>query len=192
MAAFFADSCGLLSFKYLWTIGNSKITCIVHYVVVVVCFHLSIFEPLETVRPLPELHSICCGLLSFKYLWTIGNSLFFPDNEPDQVVVCFHLSIFEPLETVNNNRHRIITRCGLLSFKYLWTIGNSKMKEDERKPIVVVCFHLSIFEPLETVAPSLPSVTISCGLLSFKYLWTIGNSSYWCKEDEKRLWSAFI
>ena len=35
---------------------------------------------------------------------------------------------------------------------------------------VVVCFHLSIFEPLETVLNRIPFSWLSCGLLSFKYL----------------------
>ena len=36
--------------------------------------------------------------------------------------------------------------------------------------VVVVCFHLSIFEPLETVLIDKPGKVIRCGLLSFKYL----------------------
>ena len=67
---------------------------------VVVCFHLSIFEPLETVGSGAPQTKQGCGLLSFKYLWTIGNSIFFIIQEHIAVVVCFHLSIFEPLETV--------------------------------------------------------------------------------------------
>ena len=36
--------------------------------------------------------------------------------------------------------------------------------------LVVVCFHLSIFEPLETVLVLWFPITVRCGLLSFKYL----------------------
>ena len=68
---------------------------------VVVCFHLSIFEPLETVAAAIAKVRAGCGLLSFKYLWTIGNSWRTKANYVEQVVVCFHLSIFEPLETVS-------------------------------------------------------------------------------------------
>ena len=70
-------------------------------------------------------------------------------NNP--VVVCFHLSIFEPLETVAAAIAKVRAGCGLLSFKYLWTIGNSAAPAKSKSTRVVVCFHLSIFEPLETV-----------------------------------------
>ena len=42
----------------------------------------------------------CCDLLSFSYLWTIGNSPYHQGRYPLLVVICFHFSIFEPLETV--------------------------------------------------------------------------------------------
>ena len=41
-----------------------------------------------------------CDLLSFKYFKTIVNSYHHAACRPRPVVICFHLSIFEPLETV--------------------------------------------------------------------------------------------
>lgn len=43
-----------------------------------------------------------CDLLSFKYFKTIVNSYHHAACRPRPVVICFHLSIFEPLETVDS------------------------------------------------------------------------------------------
>ena len=58
------------------------------------------------------------------------------------VVICFHFSIFEPLETADSE-------------------GN--VHPDG----VVICFHFSIFEPLETAFQHITSKSNSCDLLSF-------------------------
>ena len=58
---------------------------------VVICFHFSIFEPLETTYTVEG--------------FTAGS-----------VVICFHFSIFEPLETTLCYYYLLSLRCDLLSF----------------------------------------------------------------------------
>ena len=57
-----------------------------------------------------------------------------------QVVICFQISIFEPLETIG-------------------TVGSP------REP-VVICFQISIFEPLETICGTQDEGRDRCDLLS--------------------------
>ena len=57
-----------------------------------------------------------------------------------QVVICFQISIFEPLETIGTLAGRGVT--------------------------VVICFQISIFEPLETIASGVGMPSKSCDLLS--------------------------
>ena len=158
-----------------------------------ICFHFRIFEPLETVAMLVELPSKGCDLLSFFYLWTIGNSKISLPGVVYCVVICFHFSIFEPLETVLGTFSQTVCElwfafilvslnhwkqfkgwqinmklsCDLLSFHYLWTIGNSVFYSEKGYLNVVICFHFSIFEPLETVNTLTVGLLASCDLLSF-------------------------
>ena len=58
------------------------------------------------------------------------------------VVICFHFSIFEPLETADS----------------------ATVKAYDS---VVICFHFSIFEPLETALQNISDEDCCCDLLSF-------------------------
>ena len=69
------------------------------------------------------------------------------------VVICFHFSIFEPLETATKTR--------ILMWHWLWfafiLVSLNHWKQLDRRgrelEKVVICFHFSIFEPLETAKP---------------------------------------
>ena len=91
--------CDLLSFAYLWTIGNSKPSASYSLTAVVICFHFSIFEPLETAFLWA---SILGTMLWFAFILVSLNHWKQPHNMHVMniaVVICFHFSIFEPLET---------------------------------------------------------------------------------------------
>ena len=82
---------------------------------VVICFQISIFEPLETTKSL-ELIEVKELWFAFKLVslnhWrqptSWNNSLF-------SVVICFQISIFEPLETTTANKCTTNQSCDLLS-----------------------------------------------------------------------------
>ena len=66
------------------------------------------------------------------------------------VVICFHFSIFEPLETASKggdiNHFKLWFAFILVSLNH-W---KQPWKDGLRIYYVVICFHFSIFEPLET------------------------------------------
>ena len=69
---------------------------------VVICFQISIFEPLETTMerywvPLPQLW-FAFKLVSLNH-WKQPTDIF---ELMETVVICFQISIFEPLETTVN------------------------------------------------------------------------------------------
>ena len=108
-----------------------------------------------------------CDLLSFAYLWTIGNSKPSASYSLTAVVICFHFSIFEPLETAKRFQINSITR---LWFAFiLVSLNHWKQLLRTLKVLVtvVICFHFSIFEPLET-------------------------AFFLCSSCHNRLWFAFI
>ena len=63
------------------------------------------------------------------------------DSDQPLVVICFQISIFEPLNTAHY------------------------AKEDVEEP-VVICFQISIFEPLNTAPLRTKSIRSGCDLLS--------------------------
>ena len=117
---------------------------------VVICFQISIFEPLETTS---------------RERWDSGVMLWFAfklvslnhwkqqkSKHPihQLVVICFQISIFEPLETtlpVNNWMYKQLW----FAFK-LVSLNHWKQLQINlsRLGCVVICFQISIFEPLET------------------------------------------
>ena len=123
---------------------------IIKLCIVVICFQISIFEPLETAWPcklsLKDPLWFAFKLVSLNHwkqplftwgLWCI-------------VVICFQISIFEPLETA-----------GLrvwMGFWQLWFAFKLVSLNHWKQLIycstwcqtVVICFQISIFEPLET------------------------------------------
>ena len=66
------------------------------------------------------------------------------------VVICFQISIFEPLETTRSSG-RTSTRPLWFAFK-LVSLNHWKQLDSvgDEGTIVVICFQISIFEPLET------------------------------------------
>ena len=104
-------------------------------------------------KQLPELRMwqvLRCDLLSFIYLWTIGNSSPPCSNWNPAVVICFHFSIFEPLETAKTLYLSFLLP---LWFAFILVSLNHWKQLDvlkHRHSVVVICFHFSIFEPLET------------------------------------------
>ena len=135
---------------------------------VVICFHFSIFEPLETAygdtfvcrTPLwfafilvslnhwkqlihiSETSAYGCDLLSFFYLWTIGNSLSLAQAFYQCVVICFHFSIFEPLETA---RIALIYLLNLLWFAFILVSLNHWKQQRIIKTIWYFCCDLLSF-----------------------------------------------
>ena len=184
-----------------------------------------------------------CDLLSNLYLWTIGNSWESAGLVNAWVVICFQICTFEPLETatglwrgcgyrlwfafkfvpLNHWKQRVVPgvnvtkSCDLLSNLYLWTIGNSPSVHRCIIQLVVICFQICTFEPLETARVGIkprcgllwfafkfvplnhwkqPTLGASrfisrCDLLSNLYLWTIGNSSTDVGAYCYKLWFAF-
>ena len=122
-------------------------------VLVVICFHFSIFEPLETVW--------CIIPRKVFKLWfafilvSLNHWKQFLEELPPlvEVVICFHFSIFEPLETVKGQKWGTF---GSLWFAFI-LVSLNHWKQFHRGfyfyLCVVICFHFSIFEPLETVSP---------------------------------------
>ena len=115
-----------------------------------ICFQISIFEPLKTT-------SLITGVVN-RGLWFAfklvslnhwKQRLLFRKPER-KVVICFQISIFEPLKTTNrcqrNLNFRLWFAFKLVSLNhwkqllYWWTA----------REYVVICFQISIFEPLKT------------------------------------------
>ena len=133
---------------------------------VVICFQISIFEPLETTTV--SLQQMFYALwFAFKLVslnhWKqlvemITNSII--------VVICFQISIFEPLETTNGEQAPWTDELWF-AFK-LVSLNHWKQQENPfmKQAIVVICFQISIFEPLETTSYNGYRSRNSCDLLS--------------------------
>ena len=120
---------------------------------VVICFHFSIFEPLETaINPFLFNHLrlwFAFILVSLNHWKQLTDFLTFSTS----VVICFHFSIFEPLETAFELQRQIYR---MLWFAFiLVSLNHWKQLTDflTFSTSVVICFHFSIFEPLETAVP---------------------------------------
>ena len=117
---------------------------------VVICFQISIFEPLETTKR--KWGKFVCGLwFAFKLVslnhWKQRHDIL---SLLHQVVICFQISIFEPLETTV-----LVNLCFeiLLWFAFkLVSLNHWKQHHEKNLMLldVVICFQISIFEPLET------------------------------------------
>ena len=115
-----------------------------------ICFQISIFEPLETTSEL----RLCVEIwLWFAFKLVSLNhwkQLLRKGIEYEKVVICFQISIFEPLETTNSRR---ISSSVMLWFAFKLVSLNhwKQLKMFMFYHIsVVICFQISIFEPLET------------------------------------------
>ena len=117
---------------------------------VVICFQISIFEPLETTYGLSKIWRLMLWF-AFKLVslnhWKQLGAVF---GVSHCVVICFQISIFEPLETTSMS---VTATCGALWFAFkLVSLNHWKQRAHilVRELVVVICFQISIFEPLET------------------------------------------
>ena len=134
---------------------------------VVICFHFSNFEPLETAGFLPIIHSNALWFAFILVTLSHWKQLFIVDNLDCEVVICFHFSNFEPLETASC--FFFPTNSSLWFAFILVTLSHWKQQviDDVREDSVVICFHFSNFEPLETAGLWFAGLLICCDLLSF-------------------------
>ena len=115
-----------------------------------ICFQISIFEPLETTAPAKE---PIAPMLWFAFKLVSLNHWkqpWLPLHPRTRVVICFQISIFEPLETTqylcNIEREMLWFAFKLVSLNHWKQLFDNW----ERETLVVICFQISIFEPLET------------------------------------------
>ena len=121
-----------------------------------ICFQISIFEPLETtmdaeVNRVPALW-FAFKLVSLNHWKQLKIRLFYEQF----VVICFQISIFEPLETTGAT---VLAGLDKLWFAFkLVSLNHWKQRKQGRvkEDVVVICFQISIFEPLETTKFSVP------------------------------------
>ena len=115
-----------------------------------ICFQISIFEPLNT--------ACFFGLPSGKWLWFAFKLVSLSHWIQHRiafalltgVVICFQISIFEPLNTAA--RH-LINHLRMLWFAFkLVSLSHwiQRMEVCLQSALVVICFQISIFEPLNT------------------------------------------
>ena len=117
-----------------------------------ICFHFSIFEPLETANVYEFAHDnqlwFAFILVSLNH-WKQRYALLLLSR---LVVICFHFSIFEPLETANVYE---FAHDNQLWFAFILVSLNHWKQRYALlllSRLVVICFHFSIFEPLETAS----------------------------------------
>ena len=115
-----------------------------------ICFQISIFEPLKTTAH-GEIKKMIVLWFAFKLVslnhW---KQLVAVVPEPWVVVICFQISIFEPLKTTIS--------AGAIHYYALWfafklvSLNHWKQLVGRTSLIVlvVICFQISIFEPLKT------------------------------------------
>ena len=115
-----------------------------------ICFQISIFEPLKTAKVL--LISLMNWLwFAFKLVslnhWKQPSNLY---SIQTNVVICFQISIFEPLKTAFSimlGQHFLLWFAfKLVSLNHWKQLFNYVI----RTSFVVICFQISIFEPLKT------------------------------------------
>ena len=124
-----------------------------------ICFQISIFEPLETTDH-------CWAFFSLQ-LWfafkLVSLNHWKQHNQRTSirltVVICFQISIFEPLETTKTVES-ISEELLWFAFK-LVSLNHWKQRHHilHFGSIVVICFQISIFEPLETTILSIRQTT---------------------------------
>ena len=117
-----------------------------------ICFQISIFEPLETTYDMRVAFLIqlwfAFKLVSLNHWKQLALVL----TPISLVVICFQISIFEPLETTAADTAPITI---LLWFAFkLVSLNHWKQHLGHflSQPSVVICFQISIFEPLETTS----------------------------------------
>ena len=170
--------CDLLSFYYLCRTGNNFKKLHNRAVIVVICFHFTIFVVLETT---PGGFGGCARTLWFAF-------------------ILLSLSYWKQPVWDGSTA---VTGCDLLSFYYLCRTGNNRRGCAVFFWCVVICFHFTIFVVLETTktVPGIPLLLLwfafillslsywkqlwmkcsvrstRCDLLSFYYLCRTGNNA---------------
>ena len=122
-----------------------------------ICFQISIFEPLNTASDikLPMMKALWFAfkLVSLSHWIQRKGGL----NHGNRVVICFQISIFEPLNTASLHIHpsenQLWFAFKLVSLSH-WIQHKVAAVMSE---IVVICFQISIFEPLNTADATQPN-----------------------------------
>ena len=138
-----------------------------------ICFRISIFEPLKTTK---VVNSLIDGVLWFAFELVSLNHWKQPSADMqflESVVICFRISIFEPLKTtIPLPRHQ---RCWLWFAFELVSLNHWKQPRGSFRLVsrVVICFRISIFEPLKTTNPwqrsSVPKLWFAFELVSLNH-----------------------
>ena len=134
---------------------------------VVICFQISIFEPLNTAQPVDN--SLLAQLwFAFKLVslshW-IQPALF--NKMGNIVVICFQISIFEPLNTAQTTTSSVDSTLWF-AFKLVSLSHWIQLEVSQLVcRMVVICFQISIFEPLNT-APSWTDICAHTLWFAFK------------------------
>ena len=158
-----------------------------------ICFHFSNFEPLET-APFSEVSKM--NELWFAFILVTLSHWKQPSiacPTPWAVVICFHFSNFEPLETAIEQL--------ILDFRMLWFAFILVTLSHWKQPylcryilnMVVICFHFSNFEPLETA--QFPQAGFTDQLWFAFILVTLSHwkqHQVWEGAGACELWFAFI
>ena len=166
-------SCDLLSFYYLCRTRNNYAPLQARWNPVVICFHFTIFVVLGTTFLWLCHPWSCCDLLSFYYLCRTRNNRRAAWVSYQEVVICFHFTIFVVLGTTKPRCLSPPSRCDLLSFYYLCRTRNNPHVVKASFPLVVICFHFTIFVVLGTTpvvfAPADVALWFAFILLSLSY-----------------------
>ena len=131
-----------------------------------ICFQISIFEPLNTAKTQLD---ACSWTLWFAFKLVSLNHWIQPHLQKISrglVVICFQISIFEPLNTAAIIIMFIIVQ---LWFAFKLVSLNHWIQQDQATyewATVVICFQISIFEPLNTAHRRSARLNARCDLLS--------------------------
>ena len=144
-----------------------------------ICFQISIFEPLNT-APIPQANTQYSLWFAFK-LVSLNHWIQRMDwlYEQLQVVICFQISIFEPLNTAI---FRIQTLNEELWFAFKLVSLNHWIQHLQNflwDNLVVICFQISIFEPLNTAQHE---NAISTNRLWFAF--KLVSLNHWIQQDD--------
>ena len=146
-----------------------------------ICFQISIFEPLETtlngVQKVKDELWFAFKLVSLNH-WKQPDSA---EQKSISVVICFQISIFEPLETTLSDlklaEHWLWFAFKLVSLNH-W---KQLISCTAHSVTVVICFQISIFEPLETTCTE-PSSSLIMLWFAFKLV----SLNHWKQHGRNR------
>ena len=133
---------------------------------VVICFQISIFEPLNTAWKSNQSNKkwlwFAFKLVSLNHWIQRSHTSY----ETMAVVICFQISIFEPLNTACSagigRQYTLWFAFKLVSLNHWIQLIMLLIKRNS----VVICFQISIFEPLNTASKIQEAEMSGCDLLS--------------------------